>query len=160
LPNSRVYLLNMCMFSCCERRLGLICRSEQAYGAWFHNAGIVRFFPPSSPSPSSSSPFESSTPLLLAPSRYFSIPACLSSKPDDQILFAVLSTRFITAIRLGWGWVILILVACCSYYTLSIRRTRDRARDDMQRELVKTRLVTETESADWMNSFLERFWLM
>jgi hypothetical protein len=30
----------------------------------------------------------------------------------------------------------------------------------MQRELVKTRLVTETESADWMNSFLERFWLM
>ena len=30
----------------------------------------------------------------------------------------------------------------------------------MQRELTKTRLVTETESADWMNSFLERFWLM
>jgi Ca2+-dependent lipid-binding protein len=54
----------------------------------------------------------------------------------------------------------LILVACASYYTLSIRRTRERARDDMQRELVKTRLVTETESADWMNSFLERFWLM
>jgi Ca2+-dependent lipid-binding protein len=77
-----------------------------------------------------------------------------------QILFAVLSTRFITTIRLGWGWVILILVACASYYTLSIKRTRERARDDMQRELVKTRLVTETESADWMNSFLERFWLM
>lgn len=79
---------------------------------------------------------------------------------DRQILFAVLSTRFITTIRLGWGWVILILVACASYYTLSIRRTRERARDDMQRELTKTRLVTETESADWMNSFLERFWLM
>lgn len=77
-----------------------------------------------------------------------------------QILFAVLSTRFITTIRLGWGWVILILVACASYYTLSIKRTRQRARDDMQRELTKTRLVTETESADWMNSFLERFWLM
>lgn len=25
---------------------------------------------------------------------------------------------------------------------------------------MKTRLVTETESADWINSFLERFWLM
>jgi len=25
---------------------------------------------------------------------------------------------------------------------------------------VKTRLVTETESADWLNGFLDRFWLM
>jgi Ca2+-dependent lipid-binding protein len=112
-------------------RSQLTIRSEQAYGSWFHNAGIVR-------------------------PRLSLIVDC----PNGQILFAVLSTRFITTIHLGWGWVILILVACASYYTLSIRRTRERARDDMQRELVKTRLVTETESADWMNSFLERFWLM
>ncbi|EIW70089.1 hypothetical protein TREMEDRAFT_71520 [Tremella mesenterica DSM 1558] len=76
------------------------------------------------------------------------------------ILFAVLATRFMTAIHLGWGWIILIFAFCSSYYTLSIARTRHRARDDIQRELVKTRLVTETESADWMNSFLERFWLI
>lgn len=72
----------------------------------------------------------------------------------------MLTTRFVTVIGLGLGWIILILAACASYYTLSIARTRNRARDDIQRELVKTRLVTETESADWLNGFLDRFWLM
>lgn len=90
--------------------------SEQMYGAWYHNAGII--------------------------------------------LFAVLATRFITSIHLGFAWVIIILAFCAAYYTLSITRTRTRARDDIQRELVKTRLVTETESADWLNQFLDRFWLM
>ena len=79
---------------------------------------------------------------------------------DEEILFAVLATRFMTVVHLGWGWIILVFAFCASYYSLSITRTRQRARDDIQRELVKTRLVTETESADWMNSFLERFWLM
>ncbi|WWC72638.1 uncharacterized protein I206_106602 [Kwoniella pini CBS 10737] len=90
--------------------------TEQMYGAWFHNAGII--------------------------------------------LFAILLTRFVTVFHLGWGWVVVILAFCSSYYSLSISRTRQRARDDIQRELVKTRLVTETESAEWMNSFLERFWLI
>lgn len=39
-------------------------------------------------------------------------------------------------------------------------RVRRRARDDIQRELVKTRLASEHESADWMNNFLDRFWLI
>ncbi|KAK4689249.1 hypothetical protein P7C73_g857, partial [Tremellales sp. Uapishka_1] len=76
------------------------------------------------------------------------------------IVFSVLTTHLITLLHLGWGWIILILAVCGSYYTLSISRTRGRARDDIQRELVKTRLVTETESADWLNGFLDRFWLI
>ncbi|WWD20758.1 hypothetical protein CI109_105235 [Kwoniella shandongensis] len=76
------------------------------------------------------------------------------------ILFAVFATRFFTVLGLGWGWIYIILACCASYYTLSITRTRQRARDDIQRELVKTRLVTETESADWLNNFLDRFWLI
>ena len=41
-------------------------------------------------------------------------------------------------------------------------RTRRKARDDIQRELVKTRLSgeNEVESADWLNNFLDRFWLI
>lgn len=39
-------------------------------------------------------------------------------------------------------------------------RVRRRARDDIQRELVKTRLASEHESAEWMNNFLDRFWLI
>ncbi len=41
-----------------------------------------------------------------------------------------------------------------------MQRVRRRARDDIQRELVKSRLVSESESADWINNFLDRFWLI
>lgn len=39
-------------------------------------------------------------------------------------------------------------------------RVRRRARDDIQRELVKSRLASEHESAEWLNNFLDRFWLI
>jgi len=54
----------------------------------------------------------------------------------------------------------IVLVFCSTYYTASIARFRRDARDDIQRELVKTRLMSESESADWMNHFLDRFWLI
>lgn len=41
-----------------------------------------------------------------------------------------------------------------------MERVRRRSRDDIQRELVKTRLASEHESADWINNFLDRFWLI
>ena len=39
-------------------------------------------------------------------------------------------------------------------------RVRHRARDDIQRELVKTTMTSEHESAEWINQFLDRFWLI
>lgn len=39
-------------------------------------------------------------------------------------------------------------------------RTRRNSRDDIQRELVKIRLASEHETADWINNFLDRFWLI
>lgn len=39
-------------------------------------------------------------------------------------------------------------------------RVRRQARDDIQRELVKTRLGDDAESTEWLNHFLERFWLI
>ena len=39
-------------------------------------------------------------------------------------------------------------------------RFRGSVRDDIQRELVKTRMASEHESAEWLNNFLHRFWLM
>ena len=41
-----------------------------------------------------------------------------------------------------------------------MERVRRRSRDEIQRELVKTRLAVESETADWMNNFLDRFWLL
>lgn len=39
-----------------------------------------------------------------------------------------------------------------------MERLRRNTRDDIQRELVKTRLASEHESAEWLNNFLDRFW--
>ncbi len=54
----------------------------------------------------------------------------------------------------------IILAFCATYYRTSVARFRRNARDDIQRELVKTHLMSDSESADWMNHFLDRFWLI
>ncbi|KIY50784.1 tricalbin [Fistulina hepatica ATCC 64428] len=76
------------------------------------------------------------------------------------IIFAVLASHFFTVFHFGWGWIILLLAFCNTYYTTSITRTRRQARDDIQRELVATRLTSDHETADWLNNFLDRFWLI
>ncbi|KAG9044471.1 hypothetical protein FS837_008089 [Tulasnella sp. UAMH 9824] len=74
------------------------------------------------------------------------------------IVVAVLATHLATLLRLGMGWIFIILAFCASYYSNSIQRFRTRAREDIQRELLKKKLAHTAESADWMNEFLERFW--
>ncbi|EPQ61056.1 tricalbin [Gloeophyllum trabeum ATCC 11539] len=76
------------------------------------------------------------------------------------IIFAVFMSHFLTRFNFGWGWLLIVLACCSTYYSTSIRRVRRRARDDIQRELVKTRLASEHETADWINNFLDRFWLI
>ncbi|KIJ68717.1 hypothetical protein HYDPIDRAFT_81596 [Hydnomerulius pinastri MD-312] len=76
------------------------------------------------------------------------------------IFFAVFASHFLTRFNLGWGWLFIVLAICNTYYVTSMSRVRRRARDDIQRELVKTRLASEHESADWLNNFLDRFWLI
>src|SRR5712675_34937 len=75
-------------------------------------------------------------------------------------LKAVVAAHFITRFNMGFGWLFLLLAACSTYYMTSMARVRQRARDDIQRELVKTTLATEHESAEWINQFLDRFWLI
>ncbi|KAG9128333.1 hypothetical protein FRC07_000841 [Ceratobasidium sp. 392] len=76
------------------------------------------------------------------------------------IFFAVAASHYMTLFRLGWGWLFVLLAFCTTYYKTSMERVRRRARDDIQRELVKTRLEQDFESADWMNNFMNRFWLI
>lgn len=73
---------------------------------------------------------------------------------------AVLASHFLARFHFGWGWLFIILAVCNTYYSTSMMRFRRNVRDDIQRELVKTRLASEHESADWLNNFLERFWRM
>ncbi|KAJ7275417.1 C2 domain-containing protein [Mycena haematopus] len=76
------------------------------------------------------------------------------------IVFAVFASHFLTRFHFGWGWLFIILAICNTYYSTSMERVLRRSRDDIQRELVKTRLISEHETADWINNFLDRFWLI
>lgn len=50
------------------------------------------------------------------------------------------------------------MAICATYYRTSIRRVRRNFRDDVNREMAKARLETDTESLEWINSFLVKFW--
>lgn len=74
------------------------------------------------------------------------------------IIFACLASWTVAVLGGGLGWVFLVMAICGTYYRTSIRRVRRNFRDDIQREMAKTRLETDHESLEWMNSFLAKFW--
>ncbi|KAF5866753.1 hypothetical protein ETB97_009910 [Aspergillus alliaceus] len=74
------------------------------------------------------------------------------------IVFACLSSWIIAILGGGLGWIFILMAACSTYYRTSIRRVRRNFRDDINREMAKQRLETDTESLEWINSFLVKFW--
>ncbi|KAE8348838.1 C2 domain-containing protein [Aspergillus coremiiformis] len=74
------------------------------------------------------------------------------------IVFACLSSWIIAVLGGGLGWIFILMAACSTYYRTSIRRVRRNFRDDINREMAKQRLETDTESLEWINSFLVKFW--
>lgn len=58
----------------------------------------------------------------------------------------------------GIAWVFIVMAFCSTYYRTSVRRVRRNFRDDINREMAKQRLETDTESLEWINSFLVKFW--
>lgn len=76
------------------------------------------------------------------------------------ILVSVLATYFSTRFGGGILFMFIIGAVCATYYNASMRRTRQRARDDISRELAKKQMMSENESAGWINQFLRRFWLI
>ena len=51
-----------------------------------------------------------------------------------------------------------MLSICATYYRTSLRRVRRNYRDDLSREMAKSKLETDTETLEWINSFLVKFW--
>ncbi|WFC98600.1 hypothetical protein MYAM1_001330 [Malassezia yamatoensis] len=76
------------------------------------------------------------------------------------IVAAVLGTYFATRFGGRWGMLLIVLSICATYYSASNRRVNLRMRDDIQRELARQRMLTENETARWINNFLARFWLI
>ncbi|KAF8624817.1 hypothetical protein AX15_005704 [Amanita polypyramis BW_CC] len=99
-----------------EKRILDTFLSEQYYGDWYHNAGII--------------------------------------------VFAVFASHFLARFNFGWASLFVLLAFCSTYYTTSMERMRRLSRDEIQRELIKTRLAVDSETVDWLNNFLDRFWLI
>ncbi|KAA6415895.1 MAG: putative transmembrane [Lasallia pustulata] len=74
------------------------------------------------------------------------------------IVFACLASWICAVLGGGLAWLFLIMACCGTYYRTSIRRVRRNFRDDVDREMAKTRLETDSESLEWINSFLVKFW--
>ncbi|CAN6626338.1 tricalbin-3 [Trichomonascus vanleenenianus] len=64
--------------------------------------------------------------------------------------------------RLGGGlpWLAIVLAFTATAYRTSVRRLRRNARDDLAREMGLKKLETDTETLEWLNSFLVKFWLI
>ncbi|KAF2186388.1 tricalbin [Zopfia rhizophila CBS 207.26] len=74
------------------------------------------------------------------------------------IIFACLTSWVVAVLGGGLGWLFCVMAICGTYYRTSIRRVRRNARDDLNREMAKNRLETDSESLEWINSFLVKFW--
>ncbi|KAK5663647.1 hypothetical protein OQA88_4078 [Cercophora sp. LCS_1] len=74
------------------------------------------------------------------------------------IVFACISSWLVAVLGGGLAWVFIIMVVCSTYYRTSLRRVRRNFRDDITREMALKKLETDTESLEWINSFLVKFW--
>ncbi|KAL8713354.1 MAG: hypothetical protein Q9220_002553 [cf. Caloplaca sp. 1 TL-2023] len=93
----------------------------------------------------------------------------MESKLDDKffgdwyhnsaiIVFACLASWVVALLGGGLAWVFIVMAICSTYYRTSIRRVRRNFRDDVNREMAKGKLENDTESLEWINSFLLKFW--
>ncbi|KAI0136231.1 C2 domain-containing protein [Xylariales sp. AK1849] len=74
------------------------------------------------------------------------------------IAFACLSSWVVAVLGGGLAWVFIIMAICSTYYRTSIRRVRRNFRDDVTREMALKKLDTDTESLEWINAFMLKFW--
>ncbi|RKF78728.1 Uncharacterized protein PYUK71.03c [Golovinomyces cichoracearum] len=74
------------------------------------------------------------------------------------IIFACLASWLVATLGGGFAWIFIIMATCGTYYRTSLRRVRRNFRDDISRDLAMRKLETDTESLEWINSFLVKFW--
>lgn len=78
------------------------------------------------------------------------------------VFISIFATWIFTSLGGGLGWVIIICASVGTYFKYSMKRFYRNARSDISRELVREKLedVITGESAEWLNEFLRRFWLI
>ncbi|KAI9485787.1 MAG: C2 domain-containing protein [Benjaminiella poitrasii] len=76
------------------------------------------------------------------------------------VFVAILFTWLLTKLRLGLMSCLIVGAFFATYYRTSIKRTRRNVRDDMQRQMSLNKLENDVETVNWINHFLDRFWLI
>ncbi|CAG8554094.1 17567_t:CDS:10 [Acaulospora morrowiae] len=78
------------------------------------------------------------------------------------VFVAVFATWITTSLGGGLSSAIIICAFVATYFKTSVNRFYRNARSDISRELAKDKLELDTgeESAEWINEFLRRFWLI
>ncbi|KND03955.1 uncharacterized protein SPPG_01407 [Spizellomyces punctatus DAOM BR117] len=72
----------------------------------------------------------------------------------------IILTWLFTRIGMGFGWVIVILIMVGGAFRRNQQRLRRKLRNDLNKQMSMKRLETDTETVNWMNLFLTRFWLI
>ncbi|KAK9760619.1 Tricalbin-2, partial [Basidiobolus ranarum] len=72
----------------------------------------------------------------------------------------VVVTYILVSLGLGFGWCMIVLIFAAQYYINSVKRFRRNVKDDITRQLSIAKLLTDTESTEWLNTFLSKFWLI
>ncbi|KAG0166021.1 hypothetical protein DFQ30_007676 [Apophysomyces sp. BC1015] len=76
------------------------------------------------------------------------------------LIVTAVTAWFLGKTGAGISTLILGCLFLATYYQLSMRRFRYNARDDIQRELAKMTIEDDEEPVEWMNSFMQKFWLI
>ncbi|KAM0814256.1 putative C2 domain-containing protein [Seiridium cardinale] len=74
------------------------------------------------------------------------------------IIFACLSSWLVAVLGGGLAWVFIVMAFCGTYYRTSLRRVRRNFRDDITREMGLKKLDSDSESLEWINAFMLKFW--
>ncbi|BFZ64699.1 Tricalbin-2 [Saitoella coloradoensis] len=76
------------------------------------------------------------------------------------IFFSAFAGWFLGLVGGGIGGLLVVVAVGMTYYRTSVRRFRRNTRDTINRTMAKARLEQGTESAEWINSFLTKFWVI
>lgn len=77
------------------------------------------------------------------------------------ILFTAIFAWLLGKYRFSFTWLFFLLMFTATTYRTSVRRMRRNYRDDIIREaLIERSVDQDTETMEWLNSFLVKFWLI
>ncbi|TPX31127.1 hypothetical protein SmJEL517_g05474 [Synchytrium microbalum] len=62
--------------------------------------------------------------------------------------------------RLSFGWVVIVIVFVSGAYRRNLGRLRNKVRAQLSREQAMKRIEQSSETLEWMNLFLQKFWLI